>query len=179
MIDAHIALMMLNKLLFVIVAACLVLEADRPKHWYDATARIQPYPRRPSDRKLGLRPRAPAMRTLRVPRELHDLRVLELQHLLEFLAQTEQDVAALLGAATFAAGNVAFAASWHALADGLGPEAHAVETFAHVDDNAHDFAVVVVVLEGFADGGEHDVEPEFVDGGAAFVWRNYGQRGRW
>ena len=170
MIDAHIALMMmLDKLLFVVVAAYLVLEADRPKPWYDATAKIRPHPQRPSDRELGLRPRAPAMRTLRVPRELHDLRILELQHLLELLAQTEQDVAALLRAATFAAGHVPFAASRHALADGLGPEADAVETFAHVDDDAHDFAVIVVVLEGFADGGEHDVEPEFVDGGAALV----------
>ena len=44
------------------------------------------YPSLPSQsyRKLRLRPRTPTMRTLRVPTKLHNLRILQLQHLLEF-----------------------------------------------------------------------------------------------
>ena len=93
------------------------------------------------------------MRALRMTRKLHDFRVLELEHLLEFLAQTHEDILAFLGAASLAPGDVSLATSRHALSYRFGPQPHAVEAFADIDHHAHDFAVVVAVLEGFADGG--------------------------
>ena len=123
----------------------------------------------PSDDKLRLCPRAATVRAFRMTRELDDFRILELEHLFELHPQTEQDFFALLRGASLATGHVSVAAIRHALANGFGPETHAVEAFAHVDDHAHDFAVIVAVLEGFADGGEHHVEPKFVDGCATLV----------
>lgn len=52
----------------------------------------------------------------------------------------------------------------NALADRLRPEADAVEAASHIDHYTHDFAILVV-LERFSDGGQHDVQPEVVDGG--------------
>jgi hypothetical protein len=53
------------------------------------------------------------------------------------------------------------------------PQADAEEGLAHVDDDAHDL-VVVVFLEGFADGGQLGVEPQFVDVDALLVFELVG-----
>jgi hypothetical protein len=49
-----------------------------------------------------------------------------------------------------------------ARASGASPKTDAVEALAHVDNYALHFAVLFV-LEGLADGGEHDVQPDGVD----------------
>ena len=93
---ARTAIMILHKILFF----CLhgrpsQLKAGRQKQKHDAAVDLRPSSPRPphtlhqSDRELRLRPRATTMRTLRVPRELDDFRILQPQYLLELLPQTE------------------------------------------------------------------------------------------
>jgi hypothetical protein len=43
-----------------------------------------------------------------------------------------------------------------------------VEALAGVDHDAHDLAVALL-LKRLADGGEHDVKPELVDGDGALL----------
>ena len=113
------------------------------------------------------------MRTLGVPGKLHDLGVLQLQHLLELPPQPHQHLTALLDGPALATGDISVPSPGDALADRLGPKPDSIETFADVDDDAHDFAVVVL-FERLADGSEHDVEPELVDGGGALVFELVG-----
>lgn len=110
------------------------------------------------------------MRTIRMPTELHNLRILQLQHILEPLPQPHQHLLALLRTSPLSTRNIAFASARDGLADGFRPETDAVETFADVHDDAHYFAVGGVGFEGFADRGQHYVQPEFVDGSGAFIW---------
>jgi hypothetical protein len=49
------------------------------------------------------------------------------------------------------------------LASSAGPQTDTPESLADVDDHTHDL-VVLLVLEGLADGSEHDVEPSLVVG---------------
>jgi len=60
-----------------------------------------------------------------------------------------------------------------ALAHRPRPQPDAEEGLAHIDDDAHDL-VVVVFLEGFADGGQLGVEPQFVDVDALLVFELVG-----
>lgn len=92
----------------------------------------------------------------------------QLEDLLEALANGEENLLALLGRSALAAGDVAITATGDALADGAGPDADTEEGLSHVDDDAHDFAIVLV-LEGLADGGHHGLQPQLVDVDAAFV----------
>lgn len=121
-----------------------------------------------SDRDLRLRPRAPRMRTIRMPRKLHTLAILQHQHLLQLAPNLLQNALALLRASPLPARNVPFPTAIHALAHRLRPQPDAVEAAADVDHHAHHFAVAVA-LERLPDSGEHDVQPEVVDrGGFAF-----------
>lgn len=117
-----------------------------------------------SDRNLRLRPRAPRMRTVRMSRKLHNLTILQHQHLLQLAPNLLQNALALLRASSLAARDIALSPAIHALAHRLRPEADAVEAAADIDHHAHDLAVALV-LERLPDGGEHDVQPEVVDGG--------------
>ena len=102
--------------------------------------------------------------------KLHLIVLLEPQHFFKLLPQRHQDIFALLRATALAAGDVALTAARDALADRLGPQPNAVEAFADVDDDAHHFAVRRVAFEGFADGGEHNVQPKVIDRGRALVF---------
>ena len=94
------------------------------------------------------------MRRVGVARELNVLVGGEFEGLLEALANSHQDVLALLRGPALAARDVAVAAAGDALADGTGPDTDAEEGLADVDDDAHDLAVVLV-LEGLANGRQH------------------------
>lgn len=97
----------------------------------------------------------------------------QLEDILEPLADGEEDLLALLRRSALATGDIAIAAAGDALADGAGPDANAEEGLSHVDDDAHDLAVVLV-LEGLADGGHHGLQPQLVDVDAAFVFKLVG-----
>lgn len=102
------------------------------------------------------------MCSIRVARELEQLRGGQLEDLLGAAADSQQDLAALLRRASLSASNVGVTASGDALADGAGPDADSVEGLAYVDDDAHDLAVLLL-LEGLADGCQHHVQPQLVD----------------
>lgn len=104
------------------------------------------------------------MRTICVARKLHDLAILQHEHLLQLAPNVLQNALALLRASALAARDIALSAAVDALAHRLRPEPDAVEAAADVDHHAHDLAVAVV-LERLPDRGEHDVQPEVVDGG--------------
>lgn len=101
-------------------------------------------------------------------RELHDIALLQTQRLFEPLSNLHQRLFALLRAAALATRDIAITTAGEGLANALGPQADAVETLAHVDHDAHDFAVVFV-LESLADGRKHHVKPEVVDGDGLLV----------
>jgi hypothetical protein len=88
--------------------------------------------------------------------ELDSLLVVELEGLLEPLANLEQHLLALLGGASLAA------VARNSTTDCPRPQTDTVEASPNVDDNAHDL-VVLLILKVLANGGEHDVEPERVD----------------
>lgn len=91
-----------------------------------------------------------------VARELNGLVVLELESLLEALANLEENLTALLlgpGLARIARDG---------LADRPRPQTNSIEALANVDNHAHDL-VVLLVLKVLADGCKHDVQPERVD----------------
>jgi hypothetical protein len=116
--------------------------------------------RNQSGNKLGLGPRAARMRAVGVATKLDLLIRRQLHRLLELLANLHQS---LLSRAIPAL----------ALTHRPRPQADAEEGLAHVDDDAHDL-VVVVFLEGFADGGQLGVEPQFVDVDALLVFELVG-----
>lgn len=93
------------------------------------------------------------MGCVRVAAELDLLVVLELQCLLETSADLGEGLLALLRCPALAV--ISFA-------DRTRPEADTVEATPHVDDNAHDL-IIVLVLEVLADRSKHNMEPEGVD----------------
>lgn len=108
------------------------------------------------------------MRAIRVACKLHNLAILQHEHLLQFTPNVLQNALALLRASSLPARDIPLSAAVHALAHRLGPEPDAVEAAADVDHHAHDLAVAVV-LERLPNRGEQDVQPEVVDrGGFAF-----------
>lgn len=117
---------------------------------------------------FGFRTAATAVSAVRVARELDDLAGGQAEDFLELGANVEEDLAALLGGAALAASHVPVAATRDALAYGASPDANAEESLADVDDDAHDLAVLLL-FEGLADGGEHDVEPEVIDANVALL----------
>lgn len=103
------------------------------------------------------------MSTVGVAGELDDLTSGQVEELLEASSDVDEDLTALLGGAALAAGDVAVATSGNALAYGASPDADAEEGLADVDDDTHDLAILLV-LEGLANSGKHDVKPELVNG---------------
>ena len=108
------------------------------------------------------------MRTVRMARELDLLPLIQHEHLLELPPDILQHLLRLIGAPPFASRCVALAPPRHAPPHALGPEPDAIEAAADVHYDTHDLAVIGP-FEGLTNGGEHDVQPEGVDGcGAAF-----------
>jgi hypothetical protein len=96
------------------------------------------------------------MSGIRVTRELYRVILLELEGLLEPLANLEESLLALLrgpGLALLAGDGAANCPC---------PETDTVEASPNVDHHTHDL-VVVLILEVLANGCEHDVQPERVD----------------
>jgi hypothetical protein len=91
-----------------------------------------------------------------VTRELDPLVLLELQRLLEPLANLDEALLALLGSTGLAL------VTLDRTSNGSCPKTDTVETAPHVDDHTHDL-VVLLILEVLADGCEHDVEPESIN----------------
>jgi hypothetical protein len=91
------------------------------------------------------------VRGVGVTRELDGLVLLELESLLESLANLLEAFLALLccpGAGC--------------AANGSSPQTDTVESSPHVDNYTHDL-IVVLILEVLADSSEHNVEPKCVD----------------
>lgn len=101
------------------------------------------------------------MRTVRVARELHHIRLLQPKHVLEPPADRLENFLALRGCAGALVTGVA-------LAHSACPQTDTVEALAHVHDHAHDL-VVVVALEGLADGSQLRVQPQIIDWNRALV----------
>lgn len=118
--------------------------------------------------EFGLRTGATAVGGIGVTGELDRLVGRQLKNLLETLADLQQNVLALLDRAALTTGNVAIATVGNALANGAGPDSDAEESFADVDDNTHDLTILLV-LEGFANGGQHRVQPDVVDVAVALL----------
>ena len=127
-----------------------------------------------SDRELCFRPRAPRMGTLRMPAELHNLYLINLQHLLELPPEAHQHFSRLLRRSAFATSHIPFTSTRHALAHSLGPQSDTIESFANIDYYTHDFAVVVGRLERLSDRSKHDMQPEFVDWCGSLVFELVG-----
>lgn len=96
------------------------------------------------------------MGRVRVTRKLDRVVLLELQCLLEPLSNLGKRFFALFERAALAL------LAGERLAHRPRPEADAVEAASDVDNDAHDL-VVVFVLQVFANGGKHDVQPESVN----------------
>lgn len=96
------------------------------------------------------------MRSISVTGEFEGVIVLQFQRSLESLADAHECCLALLRASALSTGSIAIATTGELLADTPGPETDSVEALSHVDDDAHDFTVVLV-FEGFTNSGEHDV----------------------
>jgi hypothetical protein len=106
--------------------------------------------------ELGLGTGAARVSSIGVARELNRLVLLELESLLESLANLLECLLALLLCPALAA------IAGDGTADGAGPQTNTVESSPDVDNDTHDL-VVVLVLEVLANSSEHDVEPERVD----------------
>lgn len=119
------------------------------------------------DRNVGLNgilrlgPSAAAVRTVRMARELHHIRLLQSKHVLEPPANSLKNLLALRRCASALV-------TGDALANGACPQTDTVEALAHVHDHTHDF-VVVVAFEGLADGGQLCMQPKIVNGNRALV----------
>ena len=88
-----------------------------------------------------------------VARELDGLVLLELESLLESLADLLECLLALFLCPTLAA------LARNGTANRACPQTNTVESSPNIDNNTHDL-VVVLVLKVLADGSKHDVEPE-------------------
>ena len=120
------------------------------------------------DGVLSLRPRATGVGTICVTRKLNLLSGRELQDFLEPTANVEQDVLALLTAATLTASNVAVTSVGNVLAGGASPDTNTVEGLAHIDHNAHDLAIVLL-FERLANSRHHHLKPEAIDFDTALI----------
>ena len=110
------------------------------------------------DHELGLGSAGTRVGRVLVTRELDLLGARKSENLLEPLADLLQPLLALLWVSALNGG-----LALGLLASGAGPETDTPEGLADVDDHTHDL-VVLLVLEGLTDGGEHDVEPGLVVG---------------
>jgi len=108
------------------------------------------------DDEFGLRTGAAGMCGVGVTRELYGFLVVELERLLEPLADLEEHFLALLSSTGLAA------VARNSATNRPRPETDTVEASSNVDDNAHDL-VVLLVFEVLANGSKHDVQPERVD----------------
>jgi hypothetical protein len=108
------------------------------------------------DGELGLRAGATGMSSVRVARELYRLVLLELERLLEPLADLEKSLLALFGGPSLAL------VAGDGTANGPRPETDTVEASPNVDHYTHNL-VVLLVLEVLANGCKHDVQPERVN----------------
>jgi hypothetical protein len=88
-----------------------------------------------------------------VSRELDSLIILELQGLLEPLADLVQHLATLLNRPALGLVGLAYTSC---------PETDTVEATPNVDNDAHHL-VIFLILKVLADGCEHNVEPERID----------------
>jgi hypothetical protein len=122
---------------------------------------------------LGLGSGAARVGRVDMARKLNRVGILQTENLLETLANLHQNLLTLLRAATLTASSVAISATWEGLASRLGPQADTVKALAHINDDPHDFAVILV-LERLADGGQHDVQPQVVDVGQLLVAEGVG-----
>lgn len=93
-----------------------------------------------------------------VTRELNAVIGGKSKDVLKPLANLLQPLLALLGVSALNGG-----LALGLLASGAGPETNTPEGLTDVDDHTHDL-VVVLVLEGLANGGEHDIQPGLVVG---------------
>lgn len=119
-----------------------------------------------SDSNLGSGTSATSVSGVGVTGELHLLAGRKLKNLLDPPAHAEEGLLALLGGATLAASHVTVTAARNGLADATRPDTNTVEGLADIDDHTHDLAIVLV-LQGVADSGQHDVQPQLVDVDAA------------
>ncbi len=108
------------------------------------------------------------MCAIRVARKLHGFVRRQTQDLLKRAPDALEDSLALLRRSALAARNIIVTPIRDALAVGAGPDPDPGEALADVDHDTGDLAVVFL-LEGLADGGEHHMEPELVDGDAALI----------
>jgi hypothetical protein len=106
--------------------------------------------------------------TVGVAREFDLLRGRQLEDLLEFLANVQENVLTLLTASALATSNVTLSSAGNALSYGASPDTDTEEGLANIDNNTHDLAIILV-LESLANGGHHDLKPETVDIDVALV----------
>jgi hypothetical protein len=92
----------------------------------------------------------------------------QLQNLLEPPADRQEDTPALLGSAALSTSDITISSVGNMLSYGASPHTDTIKRLTDVDDNAHDLPVVLV-LEGLANSGHHDLEPETVDLDVALV----------
>lgn len=122
----------------------------------------------PLDGELGLGTGASTVGSIGVARVLDRLVGRKLEDLLEALANVHQDVLALLHGSALATSNIAIAPVRDTLTDGAGPDTDTEESLAHVDDNTHDFAIILF-LKRLTNGAQHGVQPDVVDVAVALV----------
>jgi len=96
---------------------------------------------------LGLGPARSRMGALGMARELNNFPINKLQDLLEVLADLHQR--RFLWSASPTTGT-------------LSPETDSIEGLADVDNDTHDL-LILIGLQGLADGSKHDVKPEVID----------------
>ena len=108
------------------------------------------------------------MCAVRVTGELDSLSVRKLQNLLEPAANRQKDLLALGWRPTLAAGDVTISAVRDVLPYRAGPHANTVEALTHVNDDAHDLAVILL-FESLSNSGQHDMEPQGVDVNVSFI----------
>lgn len=118
--------------------------------------------------ELGLGTGASTVGSIGVTRVLDRLVGGKLEDLLEALADVHQDILTLLHRSALAASNIAVAPVRDALTNSAGPDTDTEEGLAHVDDNTHDFAILLL-LKRLANGGQHGVQPDVVDVAVALV----------
>lgn len=108
------------------------------------------------DGKLGLCASAASVSCVCVTREFYSVVVLELERLLEPLANLLESLFALLCSSAFTL------LTRRCATHGSCPETNSVEATPDIDHDAHDL-VVFFILEILANGCKHYVEPERVD----------------
>ena len=118
--------------------------------------------------ELGLGTGASAVSSIGVTTELEDLVVWQLEDSLELLSNVGEDLATLLWCSALATGSISIATAWNALANCSGPYTDTVESLSYVDDNTHDFSIILG-LESLSNGREKHVEPDLVDWDTSLV----------